>query len=122
MVVAMTPDRYFSGAPTGRALFDALHAEVEALGPVEMRVTKSQVAFARARTFAWAWMPDQYLGSGHAPLVFTVSFREPHPAAEWKEIVQTGTHRFTHHREIWTIADIDVHVQDSLRAAWAQAG
>lgn len=117
----MTLDEYFAGACTSRALFDALRAQVETLGPVEMRVTKSQVAFARTRTFAWAWMPDQHLGSGHAPLVFTVSLREPQPSTEWKEIVQTGTHRFTHHREIWTVADIDEHVRDSLRTAWAQA-
>ena len=57
----MTLDEFFEGQVQSRQLFDALRALVEALGPVELRVTKSQVAFRRRKAFAWAWMPAQYL-------------------------------------------------------------
>jgi hypothetical protein len=44
-----------------------LQAAIAALGPAEMRVSKSQIAFRRRKTFAWAWVPGRYLGRGHAP-------------------------------------------------------
>jgi hypothetical protein len=69
----MTLDEFFSGYGESRRIFDALHAAIEALGAVNVRVTKSQVAFRRRRAFAWAWVPGRYLGGGHAPLVLTVS-------------------------------------------------
>jgi predicted transport protein len=37
-----------------RRIFDALRDMIEALGPVAMRVTKSQIAFRRVKAFAWA--------------------------------------------------------------------
>ncbi|NIV37421.1 MAG: hypothetical protein GWN58_50785, partial [Anaerolineae bacterium] len=43
----MTLDEFFSGFEESRRLFDSLRAEIEALGPVEVCVTKSQIAFRR---------------------------------------------------------------------------
>ena len=118
----MTLDEFFAGFEASRPIFEALRAEIEALGPVEVRLSKSQVAFRRRRAFAWAWVPDRYLGGGHAPLVLTLSFRERDPSPRWKQVVEPAPGRFTHHLELYAAAEIDDEVRGWLREAWAAAG
>ena len=120
-IVAMTLDEYFAGQPDSRLIFDALRSAVDALGPVQIRVTKSQVAFRRQRAFAWAWMPGMYLRGKHAPLVLTLSLRRRDPSPRWKEIVEPAPGRFTHHLELRSTADIDDEVRSWLQEAWAAA-
>ena len=117
----MTLDEYFAGQPDSRRIFDALHSAVDALGPAQIRVTKSQVAFRRRRAFAWAWMPGVYLRGRHAPLVLTLSLRRRDPSPRWKEIVEPAPGRFTHHLELRSTADIDDEVRSWLQEAWAAA-
>lgn len=118
----MTIDEFFAGFPESRALFDAVQAAVAAIGRAEVRVTKSQVAFRHTRAFAWAWMPDQYLGAGHAPLVLTLALRRRDPSPRWKEIVEPAPGRFTHHLELRSAADVDAQVRRWMEEAWEQAG
>lgn len=117
----MTVDEFFSEYPESRNLFDALRSEIEALGIVEMRVTKSQVSFRRKRAFAWAWIPGMYLGSGHAPLVLTLSFPERSMSPRWKEIVEPAPGHFTHHLELNAEEAIDEEVRGWVRSAWEAA-
>ena len=117
----MTLDEFFAGYEGSRPIFEALRAAIEELGPAEMRVTKSQVAFHRHRAFAWAWIPDRYLRGQHAPLVLTLSFRYRDPSPRWKEIVEPAPGRFTHHLELHTTTDIDDEVRTWLQVAWAAA-
>lgn len=116
----MTLDEFFAGYEGAQPIFDALHAALETLGPVEVRVTRSQVAFRRRRPFAWAWVPARYLGRG-APLVLTLSFDHPHRSPRWKEIVEPAPGRFTHHLELWAADEIDDEVRGWLREAWNAA-
>ena len=44
---------------------------VRALGPVEVRVSRSQVAFRRRRGFAYVWRPGRYVRSA-VPAVLSV--------------------------------------------------
>ncbi len=117
----MTLDEYFEGRDQSRQLFDCLHGMIETLGTVEMRVTKSQVAFRRRKTFALAWVPGKYLHRKSAPLVLTLSFCHRDPSPRWKEIVEPAPGRFTHHLELWSAADIDGKVHDWLQEAWIEA-
>ncbi len=89
---------------------------------LELRVTKSQVAFIHQKAFAWAWVPGKYLKGKTAPLVLTFSFRERDPSPRWKEIVEPYPGRFTHHLEIFNPADIDGEVRAWLRTAREGAG
>lgn len=50
-------DAFFRGQPLLRQIFDALRVLIDELDPAALAVTKLQVAFRRARAFAWAWMP-----------------------------------------------------------------
>ena len=117
----MTLDEFFAGQPESRRIFDALSAVVSTIGQAEIRVSKSQVAFARRRIFARAWMPSTVLGSGHAPLVLTLGFRRHDASPRWKQIVEPRPGRFTHHLELRTIDDIDDQVLGWMREAWLAA-
>jgi hypothetical protein len=114
-------DEFFAGYDESRPIFDALRAAVEAIGPVELRVSKSQIAFRRRAAFAWAWIPNRYLRGRRAPLVLSVSFAYRHPSPRWKEIVEPAKRRFMHHLELHAAADVDNEVCGWLAEAWTAA-
>jgi len=117
----MTVDEFFSGKVLPEKLFQAVRAEVEAIGGASIRVTKSQIAFRRRRAFAWVWMPGRYLRGRTAPLVLTLALPWRDGSPRWKEIVEPAPGRFTHHLELNDTADIDEEVRGWLRAAWEAA-
>jgi hypothetical protein len=94
---------------------------IEALGPAELRVTKSQVSFRRRRAFAWAWVPEMYLRGRQAPLGLTLSFTNRTDSPRWKEIVEPAPGRFTHHLELYSEAEIDDEVRRWLQEEWEAA-
>ena len=116
-------EAFFAGYETARPLFDALCSAVAELGPLELRVSKSQIAFRRGkrRAFAWAWVPGRYLRRKTAPLVLTVALRRRDESARWKEIVEPAPGRVTHHLELHAAADIDDEVRAWLREARGEA-
>ena len=119
----ITLDEYFAGQESSRRIFDALEGTVARLGAFELRVSKSQVAFHRSgHAFAWAWMPDQYLGPGHAPLVLSVALPRRDASARWKQVVEPSPGRFMHHLELQTEQDIDDEVAKWLEEAAGEAG
>jgi len=114
----MTPDEFFAGEDLSKRLFEAVWAAVDAIGPAELRVTKSQIAFRRRRAFAWVWRPGMYLRGRTAPLVLTLSLRRRDPSPRWKEIVEPSPGRFTHHLELYSADDVDTQVCSWLQEAW----
>jgi len=118
----MTLDEYFAGHGESRHLFDALHARIATLDLVEMKVTKSQVAFRRRKAFAWAWIPGKYLRGQTAPLVLSVALHRRDSSPRWKEIVEPRPGSFTHHLELYSDPEIDEQVQAWLLEAWQGAG
>jgi hypothetical protein len=117
----VTLDEFFAGRDDSRQLFDILRATIEAIGPVRLRTGKSQIAFSRRTAFAWAWIPGRYLRGTHAPLVLTLALRRRDSSPRWKEIVEPGPGRFTHHLELYVPADIDAEVRTWLLEAWQGA-
>jgi hypothetical protein len=118
----MTLDEFFAGRDASRRIFDVLSGAIAVIGPAEIRVTKSQVAYRRGKAFAWAWVPGMYLHGRGAPLVLTLSFPKRSASPRWKEIVEPKPGRFTHHLELYTSQDIDDEVRLWLREAWEAAG
>ena len=114
----MTLAEFFRGHEVSRQRFDALRDAIDAIGPAELRVTKSQIAFRRRVAFAWAWLPACYLRGQVAPLVLTLSIRHRDASPRWKAIVEPAPGRFTHHLELYAVTDIDDEVRDWLRGAW----
>ena len=115
-------EQFFTGHEASRQLFDALCRVIDTIGPAELRVTKSQIAFRRRVVFAWAWLPARYLRGHAAPLVLTLSFRHRDASLRWKEIVEPAPGRFTHHLELYAATDIDDEVRGWLRSTWGAAG
>jgi hypothetical protein len=116
----MTLEEFFEGQELSRQLFDAMRGMIEKLGPVELRVTKSQIAFRRGKAFAWAWMPGKYLRRKAAPLVLSVSLPERDASPRWKQIVEPAPGRFMHHLELYAIDEIDDEVRAWLQVAGTQ--
>ena len=91
---------------------------METIGPTELDIRKSQIAFRRGRAFAWVWMPGRYLRGKVAPLVLTVGFPYRDGSPRWKEVVEPAPGRFTHHLELFSALDIDEEVRQWLKTAW----
>ena len=114
-------DDFFWEHDESRRIFDAVADAVAALGPLDLRVSKSQVAFRRRVNFAFAWMPEIYLGRRDVPLVLTVALRRRDASPRWKQVVEPHPGRFTHHLELHSTDDIDEQVRAWLREAWESA-
>ncbi|MBK8900545.1 MAG: hypothetical protein IPM53_05135 [Anaerolineaceae bacterium] len=113
-------DKFFAGKELARQLFEAVRARIEAIGPAEIRVSKSQIAFRRKTGFASVWVPGQYIKS-EVPLVLTIGLRRRDDSPRWKEVVQPAHGRFTHHLELRSLAEIDEEVHRWLQEAWEAA-
>lgn len=118
----MTLDEFFAGHEESRPLFDEVRNAVETLGPATMKVSKSQVSFGRKTLFAFAWIPDMYLGRTGVPLVLTVGLRRRDDSPRWKRVVQPAPGRFTHHLELHRIPEVDDEVRARLKEAWEGSG
>jgi hypothetical protein len=117
----MKLDDFFQGNEQSGTIFEAIRSVMDAIGPTEMRVSKSQIAFWRRKAVARIWLPARYLKGRPAPLVLTLGFRYRDMSPRWKEIVEPKPGRFTHHLELHSIDDLDQQVLDWLREAWVDA-
>lgn len=117
--MTMTVDDFFEHWSNSRVIFNALHPFLLGLDPVEERVSKSEIAYRRKKSFAWVWIPEQYLKRAEAPLVLTVALHRSDPSPRWKQVVEPYPGRFTHHLELYFIDEIDDEVRTWLREAWS---
>jgi hypothetical protein len=113
---------FFTGYPTGRAVFDRVRSVLEAAGGCEVRVSRSQVAFRRRRGFAYLWLPGQYLARPATEVVLTVALGRHDPSPRWKDVVHPARAHWMHHLEVHGPADVDDEVAGWLREAAERAG
>jgi hypothetical protein len=118
----MTLDEFFAEDDGSRVLFDVLLSAIEGIGQIEMRISKSQIAFSRKRAFAWAWIPGKYLKGEQAPLVLSISLGRRDTLDRWKEVVEPTKGRFMHHLGLHHSNEIDEEIHGLLREAWFEAG
>lgn len=117
----MTLHEILAGQDESRWPFDVLQAAIEAINPVDLWVSKCQVAFHRRVAFAWAWMLSQCLRRLAAPLVLILSSHQRDPSLRWKSILESYSVRFTQHLEPYTIEEIDAQVRHWMQQAWEAA-
>jgi hypothetical protein len=117
-----TPEDFFAGHPRGLEAFEKVRSMLEHLGPVEVRVTKSQVAFRRRRGFAYLWLPGQYLAKPGAEVVLSIALGRPDPSPRFKEVVQPTPGHWMHHFELNDLGDLDDEVEAWLREAADRSG
>jgi hypothetical protein len=114
----MTLDEFFQSYEGSRPYFDAVRELIDSIGPMEMRISKSQIAFWRHKAAARVWIPARYLQKNCAPLVLTLCFDQRAESPRWKEIVEPAPGRYVHHLEIWSLDDIDGQVREWLQQAY----
>jgi hypothetical protein len=95
---------------------------IASIGPAEIRVSKSQVAFRRRRGFAYIWIPGQYLSNPTADVVLSIATPEPLESDRWKEVVRPGPTTWMHHLEVRSIEELDREVLGWLTLAFDAAG
>lgn len=114
-------DAFFAGNVRRIALFGAVRQMVESLGPVEMQVMRSQIAFGTATKFAWVWTPLP--GDRRPPDSLVLTFGLDHPAEDPQivEVVEPYPGRWTHHVILEREADLTASVRQWLEEARAFA-
>jgi hypothetical protein len=121
-ILGVEPDQFFGDRDDARRLYRVVADVIDRLEGTERRVTKSQIAFRRRRTFAAIWMPSQYLAHAPAPLVLSVFTSSRIDSPRWREVTRPSAGHFTHHLALRQAADVDTEVIDWLVLAWRQAG
>ena len=116
------PEDLFAGNATALAAYERVRAILREAGPLEVRTTKSQVAFRRRRGFAFLWMPRQYLRGSVAAVVLSIASDHRIASDRFKEVVQPSTGRWMHHLEVRDPHEIDDEVATWLRDATQLAG
>jgi Domain of unknown function (DUF5655) len=113
----MQPEDFFAGHPDARAVFEKVRSILNRLGPVEVRTSKSQVAFCRQRGFAFLWLPGRYLSKPTAEVVLSIALGRHDPSARFKQVAHPAPTQWMHHLEIHDAADVDDEVVGWLREA-----
>jgi hypothetical protein len=118
----MELDAFFEGHPFARSVHNRVAAMIESIGPVEVRVSRSQVAFRRRRGFAYVWIPGRYLAHPAADVVLSTGLPVQLDSPRFKEVVQPAPRTWMHHLEIRSLDELDLDVLDWLRRAYDAAG
>lgn len=118
----MEPEDLFAGHPLGVSVCKRVSSILEDIGDVEVRTTKSQVAFRRKRGFAYLWPPGKYLAKPEAEVVLSIALGRHDDSGRWKEVVHPARKHWMHHLEVRRLEDLDEEVVRWLREAAERAG
>lgn len=88
---------------------------------VEIRTSRSQIAFRRRRGFAYLWLPGRYLARPGADVVLAVVLDRRDESPRWKEVAHPAPTHWMHHLEVHDPAEIDEQVAGWLWEAYARA-
>ena len=111
------PAEFLDGHPTALAAYRMVCSILGQLGPFDVRVTKSQVAFRRRRGFAYLWMPGQYLTHPGADVVLSIALGRRDNSPRWKQVAHPAPTGWMHHLELRGVADLDDEVRGWLSEA-----
>lgn len=113
-------ERFFDGSPRGLELYRAVADAVAAIGPAQVRVTRSQIAFRRTRGFAYVWRPGQYVRSD-VPAVLSIALGRRVDADRFKEVAHPAPTTWMHHLGLSDPGQVDDEVGRWLAEAYARA-
>ena len=115
-----TVDRFFEGA-AARDIYDAAERMASGMGPMTVRVSKSQVSFRRRRGFAYLWRPGMYVRSD-VPVVLSLALPRQIASPRFKETAHPAPGIWMHHLELMDSSQLDGEVEQWLRQAYEAAG
>ncbi|GAA1780862.1 hypothetical protein GCM10009748_12920 [Agromyces lapidis] len=111
---------FFADDETARAIYRAFARPLVRLEGVEVRVSKSQVAFRARRGFAYAWAPKQYLASD-VPVVVSIALPHRVDSERFKEVAHPAASTWMHHVELRLVEDVDRELIGWAKQAWEHA-
>lgn len=117
----MTPEEFLSDSMLGASALAAVKEMLAEFGDVEVRTTKSQIAFRRRRGFAYLWLPGMYLRAPQAEVVLSIALDRKLGSPRFKEVAHPSPHIWQHHLEIHDVADLDAEVHAWLCEAYERA-
>ena len=117
----ISAEEFFAGHPDAVPIHDAVRALVERIGPSQIRVTRSQVAFRRRVGFAYLWLPGKWLHRPSSEVVLSIALRCPDPSPRFKEVAHPAERVWMHHLEVRSVEDLDGEVEAWLREAYESA-
>lgn len=120
MVTENPAVQFFAGRPDGSTVAAEVSRVVDSLGPHEVRVSRSQVAFRRRTGFAYLWRPGQYVTSD-VPAVLSIALPRQDASPRWKEVVHVSPGVWMHHLELHSPAEVDDEVGAWLQEAYDAA-
>ncbi len=118
----LDPERLFADEPGAAEVYHAVRAMLEALGPVDVRTTRTQVSFRRRRGFAYLWLPVPWARRPGVLVVLSIGLGREIASPRWKQVAHPTRSIWMHHLEVQAIADLDTEVDEWLREAYTQAG
>lgn len=114
-------EEFFDGSTLGLLLCRAVADAVDSIGPADVRVTKSQVAFRRWKGFAYVWRPGRYVRS-EVPAVLSIALPVRLDSERFKSVVHPAPKVWMHHLELTDPGQVDDQVRGWLDDAYASAG
>ncbi|MDQ1245985.1 MAG: hypothetical protein QG597_352 [Actinomycetota bacterium] len=105
-------EAFFGGDDLGLAALSWVQTQLTACGGAELRVTRTQVGWARRRGFATLWSPRRATGHG-APWALTIHLSQRLDSPRFKQVVEVRPDLWAHHLELWDAASLNDDV-----AAW----
>ena len=121
-MVLAAANQFFSDKPTQLKLFGFVSKYLETLGSVTLKVTKSQISFAKKRQFAWVWLPQPWdRRRPKSCIVLSFSLDEPVRSPQIAQVVEPYPKRFMHHVIIERKADFNGDVKKWLKQAYETA-
>lgn len=118
--VPADPIEFFHDSPLGLAIYEAVAFSANQLGAVQLRVSKSQIAFRRQRGFAYLWRPGQYVSST-VPAVLSLALPREVKSARTKEVAHPSPGVWMHHFELHDPTEVDSELNEWLREAYEAA-
>ena len=115
-------EAFFAGHPEAASVFERVRLLTAALGPCEVRVSRSQVALRRRRGFAFIWLPGRWLRHPAAEVVLSIALGRHDASPRFKEVAHPAPGVWMHHLEVHSPADLDAEVADWLEEAYRAAG
>jgi len=104
------------------AAYRRVRALLEQLGPIEVRVSRSQVAFRRRRGVASLWLPGQYVRAPASEVVLSIALGRADGSRRFPEVVRPSRRHRMRHLDLRDAAEIDDEVVGWLREAYDRAG
>jgi hypothetical protein len=118
---APDPASLFAGYPAASEAYRIVHAMLESVGPVEVRTTRTQVAFRRRRGLAYLWLPVAWARRPGVEVVLSIALGRLDDSTRWKQVAHPARDIWMHHLEVREASDLDDEVQDWLREAYTHA-